>query len=283
MICLGGEWILLFVFIQASLSSFENYQSVLSVFKIPSYWFNAGVSSFSGGSFNLESMVNVQFSTINYNFEVMWDKGGFTNPLPIVLSGVYWLVGFMFLIVLIVMTVLSQFMANVILSLGALALPLVIWQPTKSVFFSWLRLYISLSLWAPFALLLSGIPTNAIQNIQQGYILTAKSDTLIYAALVSIVLMLFSIFLLVKIPAWVSAIIGSGDSDGTGSGLVGLAKMGTKILEYAKNKIQGKMHTPSTLKESHHQKEEPPKQGLKDSNNTLKIGKFTAKHTPFQS
>ncbi|SQC36280.1 Type IV secretory pathway, TrbL components [Helicobacter fennelliae] len=214
---------LIFIIVQASLSSFENYQTALNIFKIPSYWFNAGVSAFSGGSFDLEGMVNLQMNTINTNFGYMYDEGGITDPMPWILAGLYWLIGMAFLIILIVMTVLSQFMANIILSLGALVFPLVIWQQTKSIFFSWLKLYISLSLWSPFALLLSGIPTSVMQNIQQGNILGASGEALTYTALISIVLMLFSIFLLTKIPSWVSTIIGSADSSGSGSGLAGLA------------------------------------------------------------
>jgi len=219
----GMIFCLIFIIIQAALSSFENYQTALNIFKIPSYWFNAGISAFSGGSLDLEGMVNIQMNTINNNFNYMYDEGGITDPMPWILGGIYWIIGFAFLIILIVMTVLSQFMANVILSLGALVFPLIIWRQTKSIFFSWLKLYISLSLWSPFALLLSGIPTSVMQNIQQGNILGASGEALTYTAMISIVLMLFSIFLLTKIPSWVSAIIGSVDSSGSGSGLAGLA------------------------------------------------------------
>lgn len=218
----GMFFCLVFVIIQASLSSFENYQSALRIFKLPSYWFNAGVSAFSGGSFNLDEMVNVQIHTINDNFQHMYDEGGITDPMPWILGGAYWIIGMMFLVILIVMTILSQFMANVILSLGALVLPLVIWKETKGIFFSWLKLYIGLSLWSPFAILLGGIPTSVMQNIKQGNILIANGEALVHTALISIVLMLFSIFLLTKIPSWVSTIIGNADSSSGGSGLSGL-------------------------------------------------------------
>lgn len=217
----GMMFCLVFIIIQASFSSFENYQSALRIFKIPSYWFNAGVSTFSGGSFDLEGMVNLQLSTINHNFSHMYKKGSGADPMPWILGGLYWIIGMIFLIILIVMTVLSQFMANVILSLGALVFPLVIWQQTKGIFFSWLKLYVSL--WSPFTILLGGIPASVMQNIKQGYILISDGEALFYTALISIVLMLLSIFLLTKIPGWVSAIIGTADNNDGGSGLVGMA------------------------------------------------------------
>lgn len=219
----GMMFCLVFIIIQASLSSFENYQSALRIFKIPSYWFNAGVSAFSGGSFNLEKMVNLQMNTIDHNFESIYSKGGLTNPMPYMLAIIYWLIGMVFLMILIIMTVLSQFMANVILSLGALVFPLVIWQQTKSIFFSWLKLYVSLSLWSPFAILLGSIPASVTDHLKKGDMLSANNEALTEVVLISVVLMLFSIFLLTKIPGWVSAIIGTADNSGGGSGLAGMA------------------------------------------------------------
>lgn len=240
-------WLVIFILVKVILSSYENYMDSLGVFKIPYYWFSLGVSEFNGGSTDLEVMISTQWRMVKDNSDRIFDLAGWSEMSLWFIGAAYFLVGLVFMIAFVIMTVLSQFMANVILSLGALVFPLVCFSQTRSIFFSWLKLYIGLSLWSPFAVLLSSIPNSVTKYMQQGQILIANSGDLAEVALVGIVLMMFSIFLLTKIPGWVSAIIGSADSSGSGTGLAGAinngAFIGTRMLagmgQYAKNRADG--------------------------------------------
>ncbi|WP_230197914.1 hypothetical protein [Helicobacter cinaedi] len=124
--------------------------------------------------------------------------------------------------------ILSQLMATMLLSLCALVLPLICWKETRSVFFGWLKLYTGMSLWAPLCLLPSALPQSALAQLQA---LSSPTNDNAHLLIVPMVVAIFALFLLTKIPAWVSAIIGSADSSGGGSGLTGLASAGGMTMK----------------------------------------------------
>lgn len=286
----GMMWISIFIIIQVSLSSYENYMGVLSIFKIPYQWFSVAVSAFGGGT-DLETMIGTQWKLVWDSSARIFNLGGITEPSMWILAGIYFIVGLAFMIALVVMTILSQFMANIILSLGALVFPLVCWSQTKSIFVSWLKMYIGLSLWSPFALLLNSIPSSVTKHITQGQILIANNDDLAEIAIVGLVLMIFSIYLLTKIPGWVSAIIGSAESSGGGSGLAGLTNAGlftggrmlTGLGQYAKNRAEGQSKGLSSIGAiggailGEHGNAIAQSAAKK----VASAGQFIAKHTPF--
>lgn len=242
----GMMWISIFIIIQVSLSSYENYMGVLSIFKIPYQWFSVAVSAFGGGT-DLETMIGTQWKLVWDSSARIFNLGGITEPSMWILAGIYFIVGLAFMIALVVMTILSQF--------------------------------------------LNSIPSSVTKHITQGQILIANNDDLAEIAIVGLVLMIFSIYLLTKIPGWVSAIIGSADSSGGGSGLAGLTNAGlftggrmlTGLGQYAKNRAEGQSKGLSSIGAiggailGEHGNAIAQSAAKK----VASAGQFIAKHTPF--
>lgn len=223
-------WISVFIIIKVALSSYETYKDFLCIFQLPYKWVSAGVSAY-GTAGNADAI-------INHFWKIAIDTGkgyaenlGWTDIGEWIILGLFLALALIVMIAICVMTILSQLMATILLSLCALVLPLICWSQTRSIFFSWLKLYIGMSLWAPLAILASGLPQSALDQITtigggQKY----NTETMSVLIIPS-VMCIFALFLLTKIPAWVSAIIGSADSSSGGSGLAGLASAGGMAMK----------------------------------------------------
>ncbi|TLD79953.1 hypothetical protein LS68_008930 [Helicobacter sp. MIT 05-5293] len=228
-------WVVIFIVIKASLSSYQNYRDFISIFQLPYKWASAGVSAY-GNAGNVSANIDYFWGVVNdtsnaYMEAIKQEEGKFGFHLGDRLIVVAFLiVSLVLMIAVIIMTILSQFMATIILSFCALVLPCLCFSQTKGVFFGWLKLYIGMSLWAPLSIVVMGIPQSAITRVE---LIKTENTSDIYVLLIPIVMSIFAVFLLTKIPAWISAIIGSADSSGAGSGLAGLASAGG----FAANKI----------------------------------------------
>ncbi|WP_334087783.1 type IV secretion system protein [Helicobacter typhlonius] len=227
-------WISVFIIIKVALSSYQNYMDFLRIFQLPYKWVSAGVSAY-GTAGNSSSLVNNMWSIVSDTASKYTEAISWKNLAAWAILGLFLLAMLILMIAIVVMTILSQLMATMLLSLCALVLPLICWNQTRSVFFGWLKLYIGMSLWAPLCLLPAALPQSALAQLQA---LSNPTNDNAHLLIVPMVVAIFAIFLLTKIPAWVSAIIGSADSSGGGSGLAGLASAGgmaiTRVLEGVK-------------------------------------------------
>ncbi|WP_300450673.1 type IV secretion system protein [uncultured Helicobacter sp.] len=227
-------WISVFIVIKVALSSYQNYMDFLRIFQLPYKWVSAGVSAY-GTAGNSSALVNNMWSIVSDTASKYAEAISWKNLAAWAILGLFLAAMLILMIAIVVMTILSQLMATMLLSLCALVLPLICWKETRSVFFGWLKLYIGMSLWAPLCLLPSALPQSALAQLQA---LSSPTNDNAHLLIVPMVVAIFALFLLTKIPAWVSAIIGSADSSGGGSGLTGLASAGgmaiTRILEGVK-------------------------------------------------
>lgn len=168
----------------------------------------------------IKTLDAVQKSLTAINIDVGSWVSGF-NWGNAILYGLFWLGGWTLTLVISGMVILSTFVSIVIQALCAIVFPTLIWSKTRGIFFAWGKLYISLSLYAPFAIFCSLIAkeaanyaANTTANNYEGL----ESFTSIVAVTI---LYAFSIFILLKIPSWINQLIGSSnDSDSMGAGSV---------------------------------------------------------------
>lgn len=213
-------WIITFIFIQAILKNENAYDSVLKVFDLPRDIANAvmglAMNALDSDPIKIVEKVQNSLTTININ------TGSLLNPnlSNALLYGILWLVSWALIVVMIIFIVFSSFLAVVIKSLMAVILPFLIWNKTRGVFFAWLKLYISLSLYPPFAIFCS-ILGGSISQYAQEVNLNGISNMNSFASMVlTTIFYIMSIFMILKIPGWINQIIGSAnDSDSMGAGL----------------------------------------------------------------
>ncbi|XTO84271.1 type IV secretion system protein (plasmid) [Campylobacter coli] len=112
----------------------------------------------------------------------------------------------------------STFFAMIILSLAPATIPLLFSKRTAPYFYSWLKIFISYSLYVPASFIILSfcmIPIQKVQelgNIQQVY------DNQFANFFVPTLISLICIYLLTKIPNWISQVMGVQGLDGGGSG-----------------------------------------------------------------
>lgn len=213
-------WIITFIFIQAILKNENTYDFVLKIFDLPKGIANAvmGLAMNSLDSDPIKIVQRVQNSLTTINI----DTGSLLNPNIAngILYGILWLVSWALIVVMIVFIVFSSFIAVVIKSLMAVVLPFLIWNKTRGIFFAWLKLYISLSLYPPFAIFCS-ILGGSISKYAQETSLNGIANMGSFSSIVlTTIFYIMSIFMILKIPGWINQIIGSAnDSDSMGAGL----------------------------------------------------------------
>ena len=138
-------------------------------------------------------------------------------------------ISFLFLTIGVILVVqVSGYIALIVLTIAPAMIPLLFNKNLRQYFFSWLKLYISYSLYAPLALVILSI---ALGTIQRGLDLPTEVQEIatgFWSIFVhfapAIILSLLCIYLLLQIPNWVSQVMGiqglSSGGVGTGVGLM---------------------------------------------------------------
>lgn len=159
------------------------------------------------------------------------DKGSVTNPIPALYGFVVWLTGSFLIIVILINGVFSLFLSQVVLALAPLVLPFLIWKKTEYIFFNWAKLYISVSLYAPFTLLFGLISIKVAD-------LTLKTLTIVQHDFVEGIVFLASLIIvqllvalgIFKIPNLINQIIGSSNEGSSLTSGVGTISAGGAIM-----------------------------------------------------
>ncbi|ARJ57131.1 type IV secretion system protein [Campylobacter cuniculorum] len=245
------KWLVMVFFVFGIFTSFNAYTGFLSLIYLPANWVRSAVSTLFdinqyGGDF--ESVVNKAFSLQNklvVDFvKICNDKSDFGLWGNIIPGGkigeqiyfvlclfslfFYWLYYLVFAIAMlggICIYTGSSFIAMLLLSTAPIVIPFLIIKPLKPYFYSWLKLVISYSLYPSIALIILSLamkPLNELEKIvnQQKAIEELYNNTFI-AFFPMTLMTIIVIFLLTKIPNWVSQIMGVQglDSGGVGAGL----------------------------------------------------------------
>jgi type IV secretion system protein VirB6 len=148
--------ILVFSTVKMLLLNHSIYQNMIDVFNLPRDTFTTAISGLvkrANSSADVENIINTLYSSQLLITKSIFDKGGISNIAPFIYGFIVWFSGALMMLVIILNTVFSIFLSEIVLALLPLILPTLIWKKTEYVFFSWVKLYISVSLYAPFTML----------------------------------------------------------------------------------------------------------------------------------
>ena len=253
-------WICITAFVFGAFGSITAYKELLTWFHIPASWANDIASSVSGGG-NIatkfgniwDTLNNIFTQTENYvtskktyaantmafKYEAeSWYKPDWTVAATnwLKYAGI-WLKLFVFqilrlliiimLLAVAAMTLVSEFIGGILLAISPMVVPLIIIPQTRAYFFSWLKLYISVSLYAPLALLVLGIAQKAVKLLANkgGQEMWDSPAATPFPALCMTII---AIYTMMKIPNWIQQIMGASDgSMGSGAGTAMLAATGS--------------------------------------------------------
>ncbi len=85
--------------------------------------------------------------------DALFSQSGWTNPTPFVFGVIVWISGTFLIILTLLNSVFSIFLSDIIISLLPIVVITLIFKKTEYIFFAWVKLYISISLYAPFTIL----------------------------------------------------------------------------------------------------------------------------------
>jgi len=235
--------LLVFSFVKTMLISTNSYDFFVEILRIPSKVLTEAVGQVlqaAGVQKTMKEILDsIQTSNVNL-LEMVRAEGGIRNWFPFFISTVIWLVGTFLMVTIIMMLLVSNFLAELVLSLAPLIIPVLVFSKTQGVFFQWMRLYISLSLYAPFTLLFGVVLIQVNKLIQQGVAALRKEGFAENTEfiLVVIVVQLIVILGIYRIPNIINQIIGSSNEGSSLSGSVGTASAGVTMLMGA-SKLSG--------------------------------------------
>ena len=224
-----GIWLITYVFLTAIFANYNNYLDFIGVVELPIEYLYQGIKNGGGTTLNLDKGIDGAIAFIGqlfdgFKFETE-NIGSFIMKMIIGVLASFVL--FIFVIFLMIFTILIKFMSSLILGLCPLFIPCLIIKQFRGYFFSWLKLYASIALQAPFVFLVGGVIFNgALSFTNHDTNMDASATETCMAMITPIVITLIGVAALAKIPTWTQQIIGSGD----GSHSTGLTAMGSKAL-----------------------------------------------------
>lgn len=220
-----------YVIVLSLLKNKDLFLFVLGIYDFPKHVLNGVVGFIVGADkadpFEIIAIVQNSLTAINIDTGSFWSGYKVAN---IITYGIFWLTAFFMIVCLAVMIIFSTFTAILIKSLGAIVIPCLLWNKTRGIYFAWLKLYISLTLYAPFAIFISLMAKESSEyasNVTNDNM--AGVDSFISIIAVATINLL-CIVMLMKIPSWVNQLVGSNnDNDSMGVGTVlktGMEAMG---------------------------------------------------------
>ena len=238
----AGKWIGLVCIIYAIFYSYGAYIEFIRLLNLPASWLRNATGQLMAGD-NVVDLIGEAFKKIGELNGRLWEtlmkhyKDMYSKTFDIAFNAIPSAVGilpffifyilFFFLMVALVLIVqVSGYIALIVLSVAPVMIPLLFNRVLRPYFFSWLKLYISYSLYAPLALIILGIAISTIHNtlnMPQAQLEQMATGfwSVLHHFFPSMGLCILCIYLLLQIPNWVSQVMGVQglQSGGVGGGL----------------------------------------------------------------
>ncbi|TLD85555.1 type IV secretion system protein [Helicobacter sp. MIT 05-5294] len=159
------------------------------------------VDFFSGGALSIGAMIVTCFEFIGYAF--------------------VWLLFMILILAIFCIVSVTTFMKTIILSLAVITIPLLMLSQTRGYFFSWLKLYISYSLYAPVAMVIADFPLEALKQIAKTDIAKLSFGenwwvTIIFTPMGLSISAIIALIVFAKVPSWINQILGTQNDAGIG-------------------------------------------------------------------
>ncbi|WP_419673776.1 type IV secretion system protein [Aliarcobacter butzleri] len=244
--------ICVFSFVKVMLLEQSMYQNMIDVFNIPRNAFLMAINDLvkrTNSTADVQTIINALYASQTLITKSIFDKGGLTEIAPFFYGFIVWFTGSLMMLVIILNTVFSIFLSEIILALLPLVLPTLIWKKTEYVFFSWIKLYVSVSLYAPFTILFGLISIKVVElTMKIANAIDKDFEQNVQYILVLVLAQGLVIIAVFKIPNIINQLIGSSNEGSSLTSGVGTLSAGGAIvsafskytgLKYSANKIGG--------------------------------------------
>lgn len=235
-------FVIVFVIVYVLLNSYPAFKGFLSIFSIPQDIVKAALTGALGGG-NIGDKLNYAltkpffliFDITPQIFSHYWEAYNGIKALlalgiaPTVTVGmaifysIYLLMLFIIVIAIIIIHMYATFLSAIYAAFLPIMIPLLLIPQTKSIFFAWVKSYISITMYIP----LSMIPLTIINKVSV-MIGTSSLDYIVpklfFYTLLGMVSCVIAIILLQKIPTWISELLGVANQGVGMGGALGMLK-----------------------------------------------------------
>lgn len=235
-------WVIVFVFVYVLLNSHGAFTEFLSWFSIPQDIVKAALTGALGGG-NIGDKLNYAltkpfFLIFDITPEVFWHTWNEYNGLQAFLAlalaptisvgmaifySIYLLMLFIIVVAIIIIHMYATFLSAIYAAFLPIMIPLLLIPQTKSIFFAWVKSYISITMYIP----LSMLPLTIINKVSV-MIGTSSLDYIVpklfFYTLLGMVSCVIAILLLQKIPTWISELLGTANQGVGIGGALGMLK-----------------------------------------------------------
>ncbi|MDN5125552.1 type IV secretion system protein [Aliarcobacter butzleri] len=231
--------ICVFSFVKLMLLEQSMYQNMIDVFNIPRNAFLMAINDLvkrTNSTADVQTIINALYASQTLITKSIFDKGGLTEIAPFFYGFIVWFTGSLMMLVIILNTVFSIFLSEIILALLPLVLPTLIWKKTEYVFFSWIKLYVSVSLYAPFTILFGLISIKVVElTMKIANAIDKDFEQNVQYILVLVLAQGLVIIAVFKIPNIINQLVGSSNEGSSlTSGVGTLSAGGAMVSSFSK-------------------------------------------------
>lgn len=231
--------ICVFSFVKLMLLEQSMYQNMIDVFNLPRNAFIMAINDLvkrTNSTADVQTIINTLYASQSLITKTIFDKGGLTEIAPFFYGFIVWFTGSLMMLVIILNTVFSIFLSEIVLSLLPLVLPTLIWKKSEYVFFSWIKLYVSVSLYAPFTILFGLISIKVIElTMKIANAIDKDFEQNVQYILVLVLAQGLVIIAVFKIPNIINQLIGSSNEGSSlTSGVGTLSAGGAMVSSFSK-------------------------------------------------
>jgi type IV secretion system protein VirB6 len=223
--------LLIYGLVQFIITDKKTYEQVNSAVNLPRNVLSESISKYvtkNNKEATIQNGVTNSAIAIGTAVTKVWDDAGWKNIAGFFVAFIILIVGLAFLITVIFMSLISVFLAQFVLCFLPFALMMWTFQKTTGIFFGWLKLYISLSLYEPivsmFAIVLAKMSEYTSSICSDESFGTSMSNILGL-----LILYMVATLCLFKIPNLINQVIGSTNEGGRLSNAVKTAGAGGSI------------------------------------------------------
>lgn len=177
---------------------------------------------------NIENIIENLITSLRNVHDTIYEKASWDNFMPYIYATLLYLCGTFLIVAMLLFSIFSIFLAKVVLSISPFVIIFLLWRKTEYIFFNWLRLYISLSLYPAMTMIFGLVSLHVAEHMKRVSTGLAEGgfDDVI-GVCITLVLAALAIF---KIPNIINQIIGSANEGSSLSSGMGTLSAGAAIV-----------------------------------------------------
>ena len=223
--------LLIYGLVQFIITDANTYKQVNNAVNLPKDILNQSISKYitkNNKDATVENGIKASAVAIGGTAGRIWDSAGFTNISGYFIATLLILAGGFLIITMIFMSLISVFLAQFVLCFLPFALMMWTFQKTTGIFFGWLKLYISLSLYEPISSIFGLVVAKTSEYTAS---ITSNDAILEDLSLIlgMVLLQIVAALCIFKIPNLVNQVMGSTNEGSSLTSAVGTAGAGGSI------------------------------------------------------